>query len=84
MGRDKWDNQTNDEMYDLASNYLKESLLKCVEEVKKIDMNDTLYEWKLSQPVYINNQIKNTIYDHTIIANGIVQILKVLESPIAT
>ena len=53
-------------------------------QVKKVDQNDTLYQRKLSQPVYVfpQNQMKNTYYDHTIVAQNIINILKHLSSPL--
>ena len=75
-------NHTDSEMLDFAISYLKNDLLKCIQIVKQVDTNDTLYRWKLSQPVFPQNKITDTFYDHTTVAQSIIDILKYLRSPL--
>ena len=82
LGKEKFGDREQEQLYNFAISYMKPDLLKCIDKVKQVDQNDTLYEWKLSQPVFPNNQIKNTHYDHTIVAQNIIDILKYLKSPL--
>ena len=75
---------TNEQMIKFGIAYLKDDLMKCVEQVIQVDQNDSLYEWKMMQPVFRKNKIKNTFYDHTSVAQSVIDVLRYLESPLFT
>eukprot|EP01084_Bolivina_argentea_P015612 29262_1 len=57
-------------------------LQSCVDEVIEVDKNDSLYRWKLSQPMIPKNTFSNSHYDGTIISKSFIDALKFLQSPL--
>ena len=80
--REHFTNHTDSNLLQFAISHLQSDLLNCVETVRKVDQNDTLYKWKLQQPVFPHNIMKNTYYDHTTIVDSIINVLKLLDSPL--
>ena len=83
MGRDRIRfTFTDEQMVTFGMAYLKDDLMKCVKQVIQVDQNDTLYKWKMMQPVFHQNKIQNSFNDHTTVAQSVIDILKYLKSPL--
>ena len=54
----------------------------CVDEIIKVDKNDTLYRHKLLQPVIPNNSFHNSHYDGSVVSKSIIDALEFLKSPL--
>ncbi|KAK3276110.1 hypothetical protein CYMTET_10222 [Cymbomonas tetramitiformis] len=61
---------------------VESSLRPCVEEVVRLDRNDTAYLEMISQPIVPGNTLENTIYDGGTMSRGLVEILRAMDSPI--
>ena len=57
-------------------------LQKCIDEVIAIDQNDTLYKWKLKQHIVPGDTFKNSHYDGTVLTDSLIEIMRLLKSPL--
>ena len=71
---------TDMELIDWAANILKNELMPCIEQVKKIDQNKQLYLKKLKQSILKNHSLKNSDWDAYNVGLGLYDILKTLKS----
>ena len=82
-----WENKTADE---IISRILKEWAIEsygehvqsCVDEVIRVDQNDSLYRWKLMQPIVPGNTFENSHYDGSVVSRSMIDALKFYKSPL--
>ncbi|ETO24146.1 hypothetical protein RFI_13014 [Reticulomyxa filosa] len=67
-----------------AMDIVKDELLKCVDLVKRVDTNITLYRQMLSEPVFVNNHWKGTLLDPAVIGKSIRNVLRWHKSHLIT
>lgn len=61
---------------------LKDELNHCIEEIKYLDQHDEAFIAKLKEPFYLDNRIEDSAFDGTYSARGLINVLKVLKSPL--
>ena len=71
---------TDMELIDWAANELKDELMPCIQEIKKIDNSKELYINKLKQSILINKTLKKSDWDAYTVGRGLYDILKTLKS----
>lgn len=65
-----------------AEKKFKKYLMPCIDQVIKIDNNDTLFWDKVNRNILPKNSFENSFYDATPVALGISDVLKILKSPL--
>ena len=72
------DKETDEYWLNRTIDLLQVPFSKCLTRVKEVDENDDLWKEKWYAPIYPENKITNTIWDHTTVANSIIQAVQLL------
>lgn len=73
-----------EELLERVKPLVLEDMMECIERVKRVDQNDTLYHHMLLQPVFVNNSYRNTVIDPAVIGEKVRYALKLHESYLVT
>lgn len=69
-----------DELLAKVKPLVLDDLMQCVEKVKRVDQNDTLYREMLLRPVFVNNTYRNTVLDPNVIGEKVRYALQLHDS----